>query len=94
VDVQDDQHGTHNMDPLSMSASIAGLIALAQGLIPPLVKFVDDVRSYPVEFSELMTEIRGLCGVLVLLQPVIEKLEVSSDFEISTGQSLSQTHRF
>jgi len=65
-------------DPLSIAVSVAGLIQLAQSLIPVLVRYVDDVRSYPIEFSKLTDEIRGFSGVLCLLQPVIEKMEARS----------------
>lgn len=62
------------MDPLSIAAAVAGLISLARDLLRLLIRFVDDVRSYPKELNDLMAEIRGLCGALVLLQPVIEKI--------------------
>ena len=61
------------MDPLSLAASVAGLISLAQGLIPLLVRFVDDFRSYPTEFAEMLAEIRGLCGILCLLEPAVQR---------------------
>lgn len=61
------------MDPLSLAASVAGLISLAQALIPLLVRFVDDFRSYPTEFADMLAEIRGLCGVLCLLEPAVQR---------------------
>jgi hypothetical protein len=61
------------MDPLSLTASVAGLISLAQGLIPPLVRFVADFRSYPTEFANMLMEIRSLCGVLCLLEPIVKR---------------------
>lgn len=61
------------MDPLSLAASVAGLISLAQGLLPLIVRYIDDVRSFPTEVTDLVAEIRGLCGVLCLLQSVIER---------------------
>ena len=70
------------MDPLSLAASVAGLISLAQGLIPLLVRFVDDFRSYPREFADMLAEVRGLCGVLCLLEPAVQRpdgIEHSSD---------------
>lgn len=72
------------MDPLSISSGIAGLICLAQGLIPPLIAYVDDVQSFPAEFSDLVAEIRRLCGVLCVLQPVYESIEASPRPQSST----------
>ena len=65
------------MDPLSLAASIAGLISVAQNILPLLVRYVDNNYSFPAEFTDLVAEIRGLCGVLCLLQSVIERLRTS-----------------
>lgn len=61
------------MDPLSITASIAGLISLANELFPLLVTFVQDVRSYPKDFTALLQEARSICGVLSFIKPIIEK---------------------
>ena len=71
-------------DPLTLAVSIAGLISLAQTLIPLVVRYADDVRSFPTELTDLVGEIRGLCGVLCLLHPVITKLEDSSRPQTAT----------
>jgi len=65
-------------DPLSITASIAGLITLAQTLIPLLSNFVQDVQEYPKEFREVVEEVRGLCGILHAIRPVIERLETQT----------------
>lgn len=62
-------------DPLSIAASVSGLISLAQSLLPLLVRYADDIRSFSTEFKDLVAEISGLCGVLCLLQSIIEKLK-------------------
>jgi len=62
-------------DPLSIAASVAGLIALTGQVYQLLVRYIDNDMSYSKEFKELASEIRGLCGVLRLLQDVIERRE-------------------
>jgi hypothetical protein len=64
-------------DPLSIAASVAGLLALAQKLVPLLVGYVQNVKTHPKEFTELIGELRSLCGVLCLLQPIIQRLDSS-----------------
>lgn len=63
------------MDPISLLGTVAGLIALGQQLIPVIATFVDDVRSFPKEITQLMTEITGLTGVLSGLQVLFETLD-------------------
>jgi len=65
------------MDPLSLAASIPGLISLTQTLLPLLIRYVDNTCSFPTEFTDLVAEIRWLCGFLCLLQSVVEKLRSS-----------------
>lgn len=62
-------------EPLSIAASIAGLISLAQSLIPLFVGYVDDARTYPVEFAGLLSEVNGLYGVLSMIQPIVVEVE-------------------
>lgn len=70
-----DQHPFKYMtDPLSITASIAGLISFAQELITLLVGFVEDVREYPKEFRQVVEEVRSLCGILHAIRPIIERL--------------------
>jgi len=63
------------MDPLSCAASLAGLIAFAQTLIPLFVGYVDNVRGYPAEFTGLLNELNGLHGVLCMVQPIVADME-------------------
>jgi len=72
-------------DPLSISASIAGLVTLAQTLLPLLINFVDDVSAYSKDFKDLVDEIRGFCGVLYALQPVIKSFEGNSGSILATA---------
>lgn len=59
-------------DPLSISASIAGLISLAQALLPSLQNFVQDIRNHSSEFTEV---VRGVRGLFHAIGPVIKRLE-------------------
>jgi hypothetical protein len=67
-----------NMDPLSILGTITGLISLAQSLIPPLMLFVDDVRSYSKEFAKLNAEVRGLYGILCGLHSMIDSPRIQN----------------
>ena len=60
---------------LAIAASIAGLISLAQGLVVPLARFLSSPKSASNEISTAVDDVRSLCGVLCILQPVIEKIE-------------------
>src|SRR5437016_1891240 len=65
-------------DPLSISASVAGLIALPQTLLLLLVNFVDNVNAYSKEFKDLVDEVRRFCGVLYALQPAIKSISMNA----------------
>ena len=66
------------MDPLSITGTVAGLISLAQSLIPLLFRYVDYVSAYPKEFTELREEIDSLRDVLCVFQPTVQKIESGS----------------
>jgi hypothetical protein len=66
-------------DPLSISASVAALIGLSQTIFQLLVRYSDDRLSHTTEFKEVARELKSLCGVLCLLQPVIKKLSSHND---------------
>lgn len=61
-------------DPLSVSASVAGLVALAETFIQLASAYAMDVKSCPTDFKNLTEEVEGLCGVLLTLERVIQKL--------------------
>ena len=60
---------------LGVAAGIAGLISLAQGLVVPLAKFIGSAKLYPEELKAVVEDIRSFCGVLCVVQPVVEQLE-------------------
>ena len=66
-------------DPLSIAASVAGLVSLVQTLTPLLVRFVGSTRSYPTEFKVLAKEIQAFCGILSQLKHVIDDVQKSGE---------------
>ncbi len=73
------------MDPLSISASIGGLITLADTVFRRLFKYIQAVKRAPTEISELCAEIRVLYGILHSLKLVALQLEgEDSDTVIQT----------
>jgi hypothetical protein len=56
------------MDPLSVAASVAGLLSLAGSLSGKLSTFVRRVRDAPDELKIILTELNGLKTVLGELQ--------------------------
>ena len=60
---------------LGIAASVAGLISLAQNLVVPLVRFIGSANSSSNEVVAAVEEIRSFCGVLCVLQPVLEQVE-------------------
>ena len=62
-------------DPLSVSASIAGLITLADIVFHRTYKYVKAVKKAPNEISALSAEIGSLYGILSRLQLVSRQLE-------------------
>jgi hypothetical protein len=62
-------------DPLSTAAAILGLIQFAQELIPPLLKFVESVKSFSAELGQIVSELSTVCGILCILQPVVTKVD-------------------
>lgn len=81
------------MDPLSITGTVAGLISLAQSLIPLLFRYVEYVRGYPKEFTELKEEIDGLRDVLCVFQPTVQKMEAISGQE-GGGQGIPDAALF
>jgi hypothetical protein len=52
------------MDPLSLSASVAGFIGLAIQISQILKAYIDGVQSAPEEARNLLTQVAALCQVL------------------------------
>jgi hypothetical protein len=59
-------------DPLSMLASIAGIVGVSIEITKTLTGLVTSVKSAPKEASQLTTEVSALHHVLETLTPVLE----------------------
>ena len=70
-------------DPLSVSASISGLLTLADIVFRRTYKYVKAVKKAPKEISALSTEIGSLYGILSSLQLISRQLE-GETFDTST----------
>ena len=81
-------------DPLSVSASISGLVSLADIVFHRIYKYVKAVKKAPKEISALSAEINSLYGVLRSLQLVSRQLEdeaVDASTRIHHVQSCFET---
>lgn len=63
------------MDPLSVSASIAGLLNTADVVVRRLYKYIKAVRAAEKEISTLPMEIINLYGILSSLQLVASRFK-------------------
>ena len=63
------------MDPLSVSASVAGLITLAELIVSRGYEFLKGVKYAKVEITQLLVEITALFGVLQSLRLVALRFE-------------------
>lgn len=61
-------------DPLSIAASIAGLVGVAESFIRHISGYISDVQSFSRHFRELSAEVEGLCGVLLTFERAIKRL--------------------
>jgi hypothetical protein len=68
------------MNPLSLSASIAGLLSLSLEVTKILTNFLSTVKSAPSEANSLTTEVTALSQVLETLVEILR----SDDSEVTT----------
>ena len=73
------------MDPLSISASVAGLITLTELIVSRGYEFLKGVKNAKTEINQLLVEITALFGVLQSLRLVALRFE---------GQSYHSTLQF
>lgn len=71
------------MDPLSISASVAGFLSLTIELKRIISTYVSDVKSAPQEACELSVEVSALSNVLETLD---ELLQSENLYETSFGR--------
>jgi hypothetical protein len=67
-------------DPLSISASVAGLIGLATEVTKILKDYVSSVKSAHEDATRLLKEITALCFVLDQLKDLLRKDELQGSF--------------
>jgi hypothetical protein len=72
------------VDPLSIAASIAGLISLTQGLVVPLIRFCGNVRNSSKDLDSLGHDLQSLGGVLLVLKRVVEHLDSQDSAILAT----------
>ena len=65
------------MDPLSLVASIAGLVTLADVAVTRGMKYCRSVRAAPKEMAEIMEEAFALSGVLSTLKRLLEHNQIT-----------------
>ena len=78
------------MDPLSVSAAIAGLITLTEVVVPHGYEFLKGVKNAKVEISQLLAEISTLFGILQSLRLVADRFtgeEIHSSVQTGALQS-------
>jgi len=67
------------MDPLSIAASVGGLVGLAELLIQFTSSYMLDIKSYSSDFKDIACHVEGLCGVLLTLERTIKRLPLRED---------------
>ncbi|KAF9877435.1 hypothetical protein CkaCkLH20_05135 [Colletotrichum karsti] len=77
------------MDPLSLSASIAGLVALADLVFRAATDYVKAAKGSQKEVNDLSREVKNLSCVLHNLSLVAFELEVNDEAQASTHQPSS-----
>ncbi|KAI1743289.1 ankyrin repeat-containing domain protein [Xylaria scruposa] len=66
------------MDPLSISASVAGLVTLAGTVFSLVAKYIKDVRDAPKEARDLLDEVKQFSVLLHHLSLVARELEITT----------------
>jgi hypothetical protein len=66
------------MDPLSISASVAGLLTLTQAVATAIFKYVKEVKGAGKDVLSMLEETDQLVGVLSQLEHVISRYEIES----------------
>jgi hypothetical protein len=66
------------MDPLSLTASIVGLISFAIGVTKTVTEYISDVRHAPAESRELASELSALTNALDSLSSFLTRQDEES----------------
>lgn len=73
------------MDPLSISAGVAGFLSLAIEISKISTNYVGSVKSEPEEAQKLLQEVSALCNVSEQLAQFLRNDEVKSKFESTSA---------
>ena len=73
-------HNFNNMDPLSISAGVAGFVSLTIQLVSILKEYTSTVKAAPSEAQTLLTELASLSQVLQQLTNFLKKPEHNVNF--------------
>ncbi|KAI5779969.1 hypothetical protein DFH27DRAFT_584918 [Peziza echinospora] len=68
------------MDPLSISAGVAGFLGLGIQIAQILGRYISEVKSAPEDAKALFTEVNSLNAVLSQLTEFLETQEISAEF--------------
>ncbi|KAF8532817.1 hypothetical protein BDD12DRAFT_546226 [Trichophaea hybrida] len=60
-------------DPLSIAASVAGLISLAETVIRLGYQYHSDVKGFLADFERLLSEIFSLYGILCQIKLIVSR---------------------
>jgi hypothetical protein len=79
-------------DPLSISASIAGLVTLADAIYRTAFKYAKSAKNAQKEIADLATETRELAGVLHRLSLIASALEIDESNDNDQEPILRLSH--
>ncbi|GAP89886.1 putative ankyrin repeat protein [Rosellinia necatrix] len=74
------------MDPVSISGSVAGIVALAGTVFSLAVKYIKDVKDAPKDAKDLLGEVKQFSVLLHQLSLVARELEITTSPEQSSLQ--------
>jgi len=79
------------MDPLSVAASVVGLVTIGQEVVSFVHDLIKNAVEYPKEFGDLARELRGLCCLLTAIRNEKEFMKNNTgDFRNKTSGLLKQ----
>lgn len=72
-------------DPLSVAASVAGLISLAETVIRLGYQYHNGVKGFPADFERLLLEVSSLYGVLCQIKLIVSRPGRTSNISFRKG---------
>ncbi|KAF8246554.1 hypothetical protein K440DRAFT_602223, partial [Wilcoxina mikolae CBS 423.85] len=80
-------------DPLSIAASVAGLISLAETVIGLGYQYHNDAKGFPADFERLLSEISSLYGVLCQIKLIVSRPGRTSNISFHSINDCDSTLR-